>query len=149
MCLTSGTDAGCASKIFTKMNEVLCSCGISWDECVSLGVDNTSVNLRVRNSIVTRVQAVNPNVYFMGSPCHSAHNIANHVSDAFGRQTGFDVEELVAVFYWFDKSIKRKCSLKEYCHFCDKEYANIIKHVSTCWLSLGRAVERTLECTMG
>ena len=49
------------------------------------------------------------------------------------------------VFFWFDKSSKRKNLLREYCCFCDIEYQNIVKHVSTRWLSLQRAVERVLK----
>ena len=49
------------------------------------------------------------------------------------------------IFFWFDKSSKRKNLLQEYCTFCDTEYRKIIKHVSTRWLSLQRAIERVLK----
>ena len=52
---------------------------------------------------------------------------------------------IVDLFYWFNKSTKRKASLDSYCSFCDTSYREIIKHVSTRWLSLGRAVGRTLQ----
>ncbi len=52
----------------------------------------------------------------------------------------FDVEEMVIdIYYWFDKSTKRKASLSEYCTFCDTSYREIVKHVNTRWLSLERA----------
>lgn len=36
---------------------------------------------------------------------------------------GFDLEDYcVDLFYWFDKFIKRKGILKEYCEFCDIDY---------------------------
>ena len=47
--------------------------------------------------------------------------------------------------YWFDKSTKRKNGLESYYTFCDQEYRIIIKHVTTCWLSLERAVNRILK----
>ena len=50
----------------------------------------------------------------------------------------------LAVYYWFDKSTKRKNTLQSYCTFCDQEYRSMIKHISTRWLSLHRAVERSL-----
>ena len=60
--------------------------------------------------------------------------------------SGFNVEDLVIdIFYWFDKSTKRKASLGEYCSFCNTEYRQIVKHVSTRWLSLERAVNRVLQ----
>ena len=58
----------------------------------------------------------------------------------------FDVEDMIIdVFYWFDNSTKRKSNRKEYCVFCDTEYREIVKHVSTRWLSLEKAVGRVLQ----
>ena len=60
--------------------------------------------------------------------------------------TGFDVEDFcVDIYYWFDKSTKRKQSLEEFCAFCDTTYAEIVKYVSTRWLSLESAVSRVLQ----
>ena len=58
--------------------------------------------------------------------------------------TGFDVEDMIIdTFYYFDKSTKRKNGLSEYCTFCDIE--QMLKHVSTRWLSLESVVSRTLR----
>lgn len=60
--------------------------------------------------------------------------------------SNFNVEEMVIdLFYWFDKSTKRKACLAEYCTFCDTSYREIVKHVNTRWLSLERAVGRVLQ----
>lgn len=59
--------------------------------------------------------------------------------------SGFNVEEVSDLFYWFEKSTKRKACLVEYCAFCDTEYRNIVKHVNTRWLSLERAISRVLQ----
>jgi len=60
--------------------------------------------------------------------------------------TGFHVEDFcVDIYYWFDKSTKRKQSLEEFCTFCDTAYAGMIKHVSTHWLKLEIAVSRVLQ----
>lgn len=146
MCTTTGKDAATAEAIFEKMNAILSAHAIPWEYCVGIGVDNTSVNIVRHNSIMTRVHTINPSAYFMGCPCHIAHNTANTAADAFGSATSFDVEELVVdMFYWFDKSTKRKSMLVEYCCFCDVRYRKIVKHVSTRWLSLEAAVERVLK----
>ena len=58
--------------------------------------------------------------------------------------TGFD-DIMVDTFYYFDKSTKRKNGLSEYCTFYDLQFWQIIKHVSTRWLSLEAAVSRTLH----
>ena len=55
ICLYSGADAATAAGIFTKMDAVLQQDDISWENCVGVSVDNTSVNLGKRNSIFTRV----------------------------------------------------------------------------------------------
>ena len=65
------------------MAEVLHSCGISWDKCVGVSVDNTSVNLGKRNSIFTRVKKENPDVHFMGCPCHIIHNTCLKSAEMF------------------------------------------------------------------
>ena len=60
--------------------------------------------------------------------------------------SGFSVEDLVIdIYYWFDKSTKRKSCLSEYCNFCDINYRDVVKHVSTRWLSLERAIGRVLQ----
>ena len=71
MCLTSGTDAGTAEKIFETMEDALVSRDIPWDNCIGLSVDNMSVNIGKHNSIKARTIQRNPSIYVMGCPCHS------------------------------------------------------------------------------
>ena len=143
MCLTSSSTA---ESIFSKVNETLTAHGINWDLCVAFSVDNTSVNLGRKNSIKTRVHSVNPSVCFIGCPCHMVHNTAMKSAEAFQVSTNFDVEDmLVDIYYWFDKSTKRKNHLLSFCEFCDITYKQIVKHISVHWLSLECAVERTLK----
>lgn len=126
MCMTRGS---MAADIFGKMDETLQHHGISLGNSVSIGVDNTSVNLGRRNSIMTRVTQKNPAVFFNGCPCHNFHNIASKAVDMYSRVTGFDVEDFcVDVYYWLDKSKKRKQSLEE---FCVLRYS-ICRHGQTC-----------------
>ena len=88
----------------------------------------------------------NENVYFVGCLCHMGHNTACKAAEVFQKETGFDVEDmLVDLYYWYDKSTKRKNELCEFCDFCNIEYRQVVKHVSTRWLSLEYAVDRTLQ----
>ena len=48
------------------------------------------------------------------------------------------------MYYYFDKSTKRKNGLVEYCTFCDVEFRHVLKHISTRWLSMESAVSRIL-----
>ena len=121
---------------------VLNQLGIPWSNCVGFGVDNTSVNVGLRHSMMTLVKQENENCYFMGCPCHLVHNVASHASETFQKTSGFDVEDMcVDVFYWFDKSIKRK----EFCDFCDSDYREVVRYISVRWLSLEGAVTRILQ----
>ena len=52
-------------------------------------------------------------------------------------------------FYYFDKSTKRKNELMDYCTFCDTQYRKVLKHISTRWLSLELAIDRTLRVYSG
>ena len=38
---------------------------------------------------------------------------------------------MLDIFYHFNKSLKRKAGLAEYCTFCDVEFRHVLKHVST------------------
>lgn len=141
---TSASAEGVYGVVEEKLMDLL-QCSNPWNFCTSVGVDNTSVNIGVRNSLKTRITRRNPSVFFNGCPCHIIHNAAQYAAEAFNSVCGFDVEEFVVdIFYWFDKSTKRKNELRSYCMFCDQEYRAIIKHVSTRWLSLEIAVNRSL-----
>ena len=106
-----------AEGIFTGMNSRLAKLlGIEnpWMNCTAVGVDNTSVNIGVRNSLKVCVQARNPSIYFNGCPCHIIHNAGQKGAEQFSMLAGFDVEEFVVdIFYWFDKSTKRKNMLAQ------------------------------------
>jgi len=83
MCLTSGTDAGTAAKIFEAMDAALQSRDIPWVNCIGLSVDNTSVNMGKHNSIRSRAVQKSPSVHVMGCPCHIVHNTAQKAGQAF------------------------------------------------------------------
>ena len=101
MCMTRGSTA---ADIFGKMDQVLQQHGVYWENCVSVGVDNASVNLGKRNSIMTRAKEKNPAIFFSGCPCHIVHNIACKAGESYARVTGFDVNDFcVDIYYWLDK----------------------------------------------
>lgn len=146
MCTTTGRNCGTAAAIFEKIDSVLSDYEIPWSNCIGFGVDNTSVNIGIRNSIMTRVKEKNDVCYFMGCPCHLIHNIACHASEAFQKAGNIDVEDLcIDLYYWFEKSNKRKGILAEFCDFCDNDYHEIVRHVNVRWLSLEKAVNRVLQ----
>ena len=113
MCLTS---ASTAESIYVKINDILSLYDIDWKMYIAFGVDNTNVNVGRRNSIRTRVHQENE--FFVGCPCHMVHNTACKAVEVFQRETGFDVEDmLVDLYYWYDKSTKRKMSFTNFVTF--------------------------------
>ena len=84
MCLTTGTGSLTAANIFTAMYNALELRGIPWVNCVSLSVDNTSVNMRKNNSNRSRAILKNSSLYMMGCSCHILYNTAQKVSQTFG-----------------------------------------------------------------
>ena len=79
MCMVSSCTA---EGLFSAM-EVFATNSLSWGNCVGLGVDNTSVNVGIPNSIKSRVLQKNPATYVMGCPCHIVHNTAGKAANAF------------------------------------------------------------------
>ena len=146
MCVTMGCDAGKAEKIFNVVDAKFTTDGIHWDHAVSLSVDNTNSMIGKHNLLASRCRENNPEIFVSGCPCHLVHIAAGNAHDAFAEVTGINIEELqIDIYYWFEKSTKRKGALTEYMDFCGQDYAKVLKHVSTRWLSLERCIQRTLE----
>ena len=52
---------------------------------------------------------------------------------------------VIDLFYHFKRSAKGKATLRDYMEFANTEVKEIIKHVTTLWLSLGKSpLNRTL-----
>ena len=141
MCLTSGTNCSTAEGIFTAIDEAFEKNKIPWENCVYLSVDNTNIMIGKNNSIAPRFLEENENVFIAGCPCHIA---ASNAHNDFCEYISLNVEDMmVDLFYWFDKSAKRKGKLKEYFKFWDQEYQSVLKHLSVRWLSLEKCISRT------
>ena len=55
-----------------------------------------------------------------------------------------NVEDMIIDIYChFHRSIKRKCTLTEYMECTITHIKKFIKHVSKCWLSVGKCLDRT------
>ena len=104
---------------------------IPWENCVSLGVDNTSVNAGRHNSLIVEARKRNNNIFLMGCPCHIAHNAAKKATTAFEKVVNnFDIEQLlVDIYFHFDYSSKHKNLLLEFCDFCDQKYFKILNFI--------------------
>ena len=73
------------------------------------------------NSIVSRFLERNENIFIAGSSCHLAHIAASNSHDAFCEYIAINVQdEMVDLFYWFDKSTKERENLKNILNFAIK-----------------------------
>ena len=70
------------SVMDTQLSELLSSTN-PWTMCTSVGVDNTSVNIGIRNSLKARIIQRNSAIYFNSWPCHVLHNAAQKAGTAF------------------------------------------------------------------
>ena len=71
MCVSrTATAEGIFGVIDKKLTELL-ALPNPWDYCTDFGVDNTSVNIGIRNSIKTRVLKKNPAIFLMAIPVTS------------------------------------------------------------------------------
>ena len=145
--MTCLSKSSAAVGIFASINDTFERNSVPWESCVSLGVDNTSVNVGKHNSLLVEAKKLNPHIMLMGCPCHVVHNTAGKATDAFEAYvTDFDVKELlVHVYFHFDYSSKGKNLLVDFCQFCDQEPHKIIKFHSVCWLGLSTCIERILK----
>ena len=71
-----------------------------WELCTSVGVDNTSVNIGIHNSLKSRVIQRNRAVFFNGCPCHILHNAAQKAAGVFSSCVGFELEEFTVDLYY-------------------------------------------------
>uniref|UniRef100_H3AMP9 HAT C-terminal dimerisation domain-containing protein n=1 Tax=Latimeria chalumnae TaxID=7897 RepID=H3AMP9_LATCH len=94
------------------------------------------------NLVFTRIKEQNPQLWKLGCACHMAHTCAQ---DAAKTLSVSAENIIIAIFYYFDKSCKRKEELKQFQEFCNVESRKILKHVSTRWLSLGKTFDRLLQ----
>ena len=100
MCLTSGADDSTAEGVYTTIDEVFAKNQISWENCVSLSVDNTYTMIGKNSSIASRFLERNENIFIAGCPCHLAHMAVSNSDDAFSEYIDLNVEDvMVDLFY--------------------------------------------------
>ena len=140
----SGKNASTAACIFDKINETFTDYGLPWENCVSLTVDNnTNAMTGRKNSIASRFKQKNESCFIGGCPCHLDHIAASNANDALSQHIRLNVEDAVVdLFYWFEKSNKRKAKLKEYHKSCNQEYREVLKYLSVSWLSLEKCINK-------
>ena len=80
--------------------------------------------------------------FITGCPCHLMHIAAGKAANELPVKAD---DLLVDVYFYLEKSSKRKQEFKDLQTKAGVPMHKILKHVSTRWLSLGHCLERLLE----
>ncbi|XP_033726452.1 uncharacterized protein LOC117316076 [Pecten maximus] len=115
---------------------------VSWKNCVSFSSDNASVMTGKNKGVVSYLRNHQQELILVGCPCHLIHLAAKKATSALP----FKADDLlVDIYYYFEMSAKRRQELQEFQMASSGETRKILKHVSTRWLSLEKALNRLLE----
>ena len=135
------TEASTGENIFLLLDKELESRSIPWENCLALGCDNASVMTGHKKGVFAFVKAKQSQVFLTGCTFHLVLSGARKAAEAL---PGID-EVLIDVFYYFNKSDKRKSDFRGTQDLYDTEQKRMLKHVCTRWLSIGRCLERLLH----
>ncbi|PSN30047.1 hypothetical protein C0J52_21210 [Blattella germanica] len=111
-----------AIAIFENLKQCVNKFHLSVENLVSYSADNANVNFGVRNSVYKKFQYENSAIVKAN---HSAHIIHNTCKYATKRRAELNF------FFFFE--------------FVDCEFSEVLRHVPTRWMSLGKAVDRLLQ----
>ena len=128
--------------LFQVLATALETRAISWEICIGFASDSASVIVGHRNSVLSRICARQPDVFSLCCVCH----LAALCAAAALKKLPVSIDGcLIDIHYHFKHSSKR---CEEFPQVRDNFEGiapiSIIKHCSTRWLSLERAVKRLL-----
>ncbi|XP_014297799.2 uncharacterized protein LOC106693662 [Microplitis demolitor] len=131
-----------ASAIHTNLVTRLKECNIDTKHLTSYCADNADVNFGCRNSVFQLLQHDKKNILSVGCPAHILHNSVKHGLS----KINFDLENFILKLHnHFSYYAKRVDSLKDFYVIYEAEFAHVLRHVKTRWLSLLPAVERATK----
>ena len=131
-----------AGGIFCSLDETLLKYRLSFDKLLSFTSDTCNVMKGAKNGVIAKLREKPPNVIDVHCICH----VVDLCVKSAVKAPAMKVDDLlVDLYYHFHHSVKRVASLVEYAEFCTTEYKSVVKHCQTRWLSLRRAIKRTLQ----
>lgn len=110
--------------------------------CIAFSADNAPVMIGRKNGVAAKLKQQCPNMIVVGCPCHLIHLAAEKGADSLPVKID---EMVIDIYYYLDKSSKRKDHLKVYQDLYQTDVRKILKHVCTRWLSLGKCLERLIS----
>ena len=116
---------------------------IPWEKLIGYASDSASVMVGKRNSVLSRVLIKQPRVFSMGCVCH----LAALCAAAGLKMLPISIDDLLIDVYYHFKHSSKRC--EEFSVIVDEfdglGPVRILKHCSTRWLSLERALKRLLS----
>ncbi|KAL1442126.1 hypothetical protein MTO96_046532 [Rhipicephalus appendiculatus] len=95
-----------------------------------------------KNGVAAVLTEVQENLIKIGCACHLINLAAEKGAVCLPAKVD---EVLVDIFYYLEKSAKRKEALRQFQEIHDADFRKILKHVPTRWLSLGKCLTRLLD----
>ena len=131
-----------AEGIFSGLEKTLEKYRLPFSKLISFTSDTCNVMKGARGGVIAKLREKQPKIIDIHCICH----VVNLCVKAAVKVLPLKVDDLlVDIYYHFHHSVKRVASLGEYADFCATEYKSVLKHCETRWLSLGRAIQRTLH----
>nr|XP_049699481.1 uncharacterized protein LOC126055228 [Helicoverpa armigera] len=131
-----------ASAIYENLVTRLKEHNIGTKHLTSYCADNANVNFGCRNSVFQLLHHDNDNILSVGCPAHILHNSVKY---SLGKSK-FDLENFILKLHnHFSYHAKRVAALKDFYEMREAEFAPVLRHVKTRWLSLLPAVERATK----
>ena len=126
--------------LFRALDNALQTRAIPWTNVIGFASDSASVMVGKRNSVLSRVIQKQSDVFSLGCVCH----LAALCAAAALKKLPVSIDNLlIDVYYHFSKRCEEfKIILKDFDGIAP---ARVLKHCSTRWLSLDRAVNRLLQ----
>ncbi|XP_040072417.1 uncharacterized protein LOC115328425 [Ixodes scapularis] len=142
LCLETIEGEASGRKIGNLILDVLKSRDLPIANCLAMSADNANVMIGKKNGVAAVLKVAQPNLIVVGCPCHLINLAAQKGAACFPVKVD---EILVDVFFYLEKSVKRKDRLKDFQRIHDIEVRKVLKHVPTRWLSLGKCLKRLLD----
>lgn len=114
------------------------------ENLIAFSADNAPVMLGNKNGVVSVLKAKQESLITIGCPCHLINLAAEKAAATLPWRPNID-EVLIDVYYYLNRSAKRKEKLKVFQELYGVDTRKILKHVTTRWLSLGRCLPRFME----
>lgn len=133
----------CSASISEMILRSLSNHDLNVQNACAYGADNAHVNFGKNKSVFKSLkEKCDGNLLKAGCSNHIIHNALKHACNFLK----LDIEIVVLKIYsYFSSSAKRRANLQEFFEFVDCEWNEILRHVTTRWLSLTPAVERVLK----